>query len=361
MAETRRKAGREPHWDNVRFLSGTLVVLGHAVEPLLAEADGLRWLYLVTWAMRVPVFVLVAGYFSHAGPLDARELRRLTESVLLPYLLLGLVHTVQLHWLYGEVRFFTHEPAWGLWFLLSLFVWRMLLPYLAVLRHPTALSVGCALAVGHLDGFDGSFSSARTVAFLPFFLLGWKLRQGLGERLLHGAATRCTALAVLAVAAAGCWAYRDGFDFAWLAMRAPYAQTAEAPVRDWAVRAGVLGCGAAVALAFVRLVPKRRLPYLSALGAGGLYLYLLHPPVLRALTTAGWLDWVGTWPSQLALIALVVALSAVLASPPVRRVTRPLVQPRLAWLYVRADGLAGAPRPAPGAERPPAVRTPGPS
>ena len=340
---------REPRWDNVRFVSGTLVVVGHTIEPL-GHVDGLRWLYLTSWAMRVPVFVLLAGYFSSVGPLTVKELRRLSESVLLPYLAIGLLHTAQLRLMYDDWNLFVTEPAWGLWFLFALFVWRMLLPYVVVLRFPLLVSGTAAVAVGMMSSFGNAYSASRIVCFLPFFLLGWRLRQGLAEQLLEARWSRWAALAVLALTATVAWAVRDDVNLSWLAMRTPYAEM-DTPGPPWAplvVRAVVLAGGAVVALAFVQLVPRRRLPVVSYLGAGGLYIYLLHPLMLRPLTAYGdLLGKVGPWHEQLALLAAVTVLSAALASPPVRKLARPLVQPRLPWLYAdeRRGGRHGAPPP----------------
>lgn len=329
------RRSRDPHWDNIRFVSGTLVLIGHLTEPR-GDIDGLRWLYIAGWAVRVPVFVILAGYFSSAGPLGRRELRQLTEGVLAPYLLIGLLHTLETRLLEGHWKFFTSQPAWGLWFLLSLFFWRMLLPCLAQLRRPLAAALGAALVVGYLDDFAHTFSASRTVAFLPFFILGWKLRRGLADRLLRARRSGPAAAGVLAAAAVAGWFLRYDIDPSWLGMQTPYGQMHTFPAEwAWGLRGAVLLCGTAIALAFIRLTPRRRLPFVTYLGAGGLFVYLLHPLVLRVLFHVTDLSWVGPWPEQLALLGSGCALAAVLASPVVRRLTEPLLRPRLSWLYVR--------------------------
>lgn len=331
---------RDPHWDNVRFLSGTLVVVGHTVESL-SELDGLRWLYLASWALRVPVFVMVAGYFSTAGPLNAREARRLTESIALPYLLIGLLHTLQLRWLWGDWTFFAGNPPWAMWFLLSLLAWRVALPYLAALRYPLLLSVAAALLVGHFEEFGSAFSASRTITYLPFFLLGWKLRQGFGADLLRARWTAAAAGGVLALTAAAAWVVRHEVDVTWLSMREPYGDTMPYGTPGaWAVRGAVLLCGMVIAVSFIRLVPKVTLPLVTVLGTGGLYIYLLHPLVLRVALFHDGLDWVRTWPEQVALVLLAVAVSAALGTPWVRRLARPLVQPRAPWLFRPAPPTA---------------------
>jgi fucose 4-O-acetylase-like acetyltransferase len=132
---------------------------------------------------------------------------------------------------------------------------------------------------------------------------------------------------------AAAWPLTRLLDLEWLKMRAPYAQAAGeqlAAHHAWAVRGAVLLGGMLVALSVVRLVPGRRLPFVTYLGSGGLYIYLLHPLVLRPLTAADVPARLDSWPEQAGLVVAAVLVSAVLASPPVRRLTRHVVQPRLA-------------------------------
>ncbi|WP_159037333.1 acyltransferase family protein [Streptomyces specialis] len=324
---------RDPHWDNLRYISGTLVVFGHMTDTIM-DRDGLRWLQIATWALRVPVFVMVAGYFSRADALTAREARRLIESILVPYLAIGFLHTLEQRYYWGDWNFQIAHPPWALWFMLSLVFWRVGLPYLAQLRHPLAFSVVAALAVGYLSDFGDFLSLSRTVCFLPFFLLGWKLRQGLFAEALRAAWSRWAALAVIACTCVAAWFWRHDVPFSWLRMSKPYDATYGLPlVGDWVIRGGVLCCGMVIALAFVRLVPRRKLPLITYLGAGGLYIYLLHPLVLRPVLLEWGMDWVGPWYEQALIPLAAIALTVVLGSAPVRKLTRPVVQPSLDWLF----------------------------
>jgi fucose 4-O-acetylase-like acetyltransferase len=315
---------RAPRWDNIRFVAGSLVVFVHMVDGPVATLDGVRWLHLATWALRVPAFALLAGYFSHAGPPRLVSARPLLLTVALPYLAVGLLHTLERRWATGEWRSFVLEPAWTMWFLLSLLCWRLALPYLARLRHPLAVSVALALAAGLLPAsLGGTLGLSRTLAFLPFFLLGWRLREGLFADATRAPWSRYAAMAVLGVVFAAAWPLRHEVRHAWLGMRLPYETPSEL-----AIRAAVLLAGAAVTLSFVRLMPRHRLPFVTYLGAGGMYIYLLHPLALRALHHAGiGYSWVGPWPEQAALVCFATVLAAALASPPVRHLARPLIQP----------------------------------
>ncbi|WP_190233091.1 acyltransferase family protein [Streptomyces avicenniae] len=327
-AAHRARPARDPRWDTTRWIAGTLVVVGHAIEEI-RDLDSMRWLYLATWPLRIPVLALVCGYFSSAHVPDAREARRALTSLAVPYLAFSVLHTAQIRLLGGGWRFFLGETAWGLWFLMALLFWRVALPYLAALRHPLTASVGAALLVGYFDEFGAVFTASRAVAFLPFFLLGWKIRQGFLSGFLTSPATGPPSAAVLLLSAAAVWWARDDIRLAWLPMRGHYGGESAVfgPEGAWLIRAALLLYGAVVAVCLVRLVPRRRVPVLTFLGSGGMYVYLWHILFIRAAHHHGVTEFADHWYEAGLVVAAAVALAVALASPPVRALTRPLVQP----------------------------------
>jgi fucose 4-O-acetylase-like acetyltransferase len=328
---------REARWDNLRYLAGTGVLLIHTTETL-PNPDGLHWIYLATWAMRIPLFALLAGYFSSAAPLTGTRAWRLSVMVVLPFLAVQLVASLEILAMWGVPggdRLWTekiHNPGWTLWFLQALFLWRVALPWLARLRYPLATSVAVALAAGYFPIGPLPFELSRTIGFLPFFLLGWKLRQGDLDGWLRAGWTRGPAAGVLGVTFVAAWLGRNHVDRELLTFQRTYEELG-VPLHAtlaWGFRCAMLLGGMAVALSLIRLAPRRRLPLITYLGSGGLYIYLLHGFLLRPLNAAEAFAWVDTWPDQAAVVAFAIAASAALASPPVRRLSWPIVQPRLA-------------------------------
>jgi len=85
------------------------------------------------------------------------------------------------------------------------------------------------------------------------------------------------------------------------------------------------------------LVP-RRATVVTALGQATMYVYLLHSFVLYPIRESGVVggDDRSGWPWLVGLIAFALLITIGLASRPVRRLFRPLVEPRPRWLF-RAD------------------------
>ncbi|MGD8168955.1 acyltransferase family protein [Herbiconiux sp. P16] len=342
-AVARPAAGtRVPMWDNARFIAITLVVVGHAILKLIAESDTAYGVYLFVYAFHVPVFVAVAGYFAKANPPGVKQLKRIVTDLVLPYLIFeaiwSVIHSIRAGW--ASVDFVS--PSWTLWFLLALIVWRVTLPYLALLRFPFLISVVISVACGYLPGIGGNFALDRTLALLPFFVLGWKLRQLPLTAIWLRASTRTVWLVrAAAIASFGVLALVIALDVPlWRDLKVRrvllYEQAyPEFGYDQWwagALRLGAIVLAVVLIIAFLTLVP-RRTTWFSALGQATMYVYLLHTFVLYPIRESGMLDGPQSDLLLVAMILFSILIAVVLSQPFVRRIFRPLVEPRARWLF----------------------------
>ncbi len=178
MTAAASQTQRVPFWDNARFACVTLVVIGHGVQRLIADFDGALVLYLVIYAFHMPAFAIISGYFSKAGPPSVKAMRRVLTDIVLPYVIMEGIWTLVQFLVEGRSEFNPSQPSWTLWFLLALAIFRLVLPYLALLRWPLIISIVLSVGVGYFANVDTTFSLSRAIGILPFFVLGWKLREG---------------------------------------------------------------------------------------------------------------------------------------------------------------------------------------
>ncbi|MBC2907074.1 acyltransferase family protein [Streptomyces cupreus] len=339
---------RDPWWDNARFVSAALIVVLHTVGSLMSRYDALGAYHIGTWAFRVPLFVILAGVFSSGGPLGPRHLRTLLHSIALPALIFSLLYSLEVYALGGRFTLHITQLPWTLWFLMSLFFWRLLLPLVVQLRHPLLVTTVVSLAVGYVDEFGMQFSASRTLVYMPLFYLGWRLGQGWLQDWFRSRSSLPVAVAgVLASFTVG-WLWHAKVDGTWLSMRHAYrADTRLGMEGAWVIRLLVLASAAALVLCLLRLIPRRRLPFVSALGSGGFTIYLLHPLVILPFRERGHIARADTHVELLALMVCGVLLAAVLGSPWVRRLVQPLTKPPVDWLFAppAAPGAADAPSP----------------
>ena len=341
-APTHTHKRRVPLWDNARWIAITLMVVGHAILKLIGESDQAYAMYLFIYAFHVPIFVAVSGYFAKSGPPGTRQLQRLLTDIAFPYVIFETIWTCVRWLLGGEFRLDYSTASWTLWFLLALFVWRITLPYLVMLRYPLLISILLSISAGYVDQIDSTFTLSRTIGLLPFFVFGWQLRQWkLTDRWLR--------LSTMAI-----WRWRAGALALFASVYLLFALNIESlralKVRKfllydegyslfgysefWAggIRLALMLLAFGLIVAFLLLMP-RRATWFTPFGAATMYIYLLHSFVLFPLRETGVLDGAQPWWVLPGVIVLSVLISIVLSLPLIRRVFRPLVEPRARWLF----------------------------
>lgn len=156
-------------FDNLKVLLLFLVVVGHIYDLYLNDSAFFRVIYVFVYLFHMPLFVFVSGYLSKN---INKPIKDLLSTLIIPYLVFNSIWYLINLYLSGESTFSIFTPYAYLWYLVSLFSWRVLLKYL--IRIPYILPISFLIAV--LAGFlpiDRFLSLSRTMTFLPFFLLGF--------------------------------------------------------------------------------------------------------------------------------------------------------------------------------------------
>lgn len=337
-----RSRKRVPLWDNARWIAITLVVIGHGILPLIAEDDAAYSVYLFIYSFHVAVFVTVAGYFAKSGPPTPRSLRQILTDIVFPYVIFETIWTVIRFALGGEFTLDYSTASWTLWFLIALAAWRIALPYLVLLRFPLTIAVIISIAAGYTESIDSTFALTRTFGMFPFFVFGWKLRQmRITDRWLElppaivwrwraGAIAVFAALLVIMPIAIETW--RDLRLRRFMLYDEAYVAIGYEEPWSGAIRLVLLGLAMVLAVAFLILMPRGR-HWFTPFGAATMYIYLLHSFVLFPLRESDVLA--GQQPFWVlpAMIVFCIGISVVLSLKPVRRLFRPLVEPRARWLF----------------------------
>ncbi|WP_029068401.1 acyltransferase family protein [Jonesia quinghaiensis] len=336
---------RDPYFDNARGILITLVVLGHA----LLEVDGHISLYMsdVIYSFHMPAFIVVSGYLARNAAGTRKDATRLVGSLLVPYLIFQTIHNV-LDAIIGGGTFTldVFTPRWTLWFLLALFFWRLLVPVFRHLRFPLAFAIAVSVLAPLSQDIGTEFSSGRVLSFLPFFIAGTILTPKAFAWLTdrprrYIAIAGFTTLTIVLMFLRDESLMRLGFFLG----RHTYEQLDLTSEQGMAIRIGVLILGAAGTAGLLALTP-RNTTYLTTMGQRSLYIYLLHGIVLWPMRYTDLPPaWLGTTTGNITVIIGSILLAMLLGSRPVVAVVRPLVEPRVGWLFDReAPAAAGSVR-----------------
>lgn len=344
---------RIPLWDNARFGCIVLVVMGHAIQRQTLDSSNALTLYLFVYAFHMPAFAIISGYFSKASPPTTRGMRRVLTDFVIPYAIFETIWSLVKWLVEGRAAFNPTEPSWTMWFLLALAIFRLVLPYLVLLRWPLVWAVLLSVGVGYLANVDSTFSLSRAIGILPFFLLGWQLRQWDVMQRWRDLGGVVWAWRALAAAVMGSWlavvglnvqAFRDFELQYWFFYDDSYRALGEDEWWAGLLRLGLILLATVLSAAFFVLIPRRE-TFFSAFGQATMYVYLLHSFVLYPLRESGVLrddHASATW--LLTMVFASTAISLILASPLVRRVFRPLIEPKPQWLFRETDDLVGPSR-----------------
>ncbi len=169
---------REYLFDNYKVLLIILVVIGHFIEPCY---DQNSFLYELKWgivAFHMPAFIFISGYFSKRIP----SIKKLIQGLVIPYFVYELVY----YFLYTLVLdkhtgLYFDRPKFSLWYLMALFVWRLLAPVIRKVPYHMPLLFAGGLLIGFV-GLGNYLSIPRILFFFPFFMAGMEFDSSMLER-----------------------------------------------------------------------------------------------------------------------------------------------------------------------------------
>lgn len=167
MAEQNKS--RDYLFDNYKALLIFLVVVGHFVGPSTKCNDFLLVLKWFIVSFHMPAFVFISGYFAKRDLSLLTIIKKLGIPYMLCEILYYLLYTLILH---QKTSLLFFMPKFTLWYLLALFFWRIITPYVKKIPHYMVFAVIAGLLIGYSKLNDGFLTIPRTLVFYPFYLAG---------------------------------------------------------------------------------------------------------------------------------------------------------------------------------------------
>lgn len=163
---------RDTFLDNLKGVLIFLVVFAHYLVLYVEQnvaSPAVQTLCFFIYSFHMPLFVFVSGFFSK----DVDKARETAFArLLLPYF---FFNTIMSLYAYATdlTSFCLLTPVYVNWYLLALFVWRILLKDLIKIRGVLPFSFVAGLFIGFLPEATNLLAISRVICFLPFFLLGY--------------------------------------------------------------------------------------------------------------------------------------------------------------------------------------------
>lgn len=271
-------------FDNAKFLLMFLVVFGHLLEGIAGRVS--LNLYRTIYLFHMPAFVFLSGYFSSFQP------KKIVFRLVLPYAvfqtLYRLFDVFVLKHSFRLSLFFT-TPYWLMWYLFVMVIYHLAIPLFDTERLPVqilsvAVTIALSLLAGYVRRIGYFLSLSRLFTFAPYFLCGFyckKDRPRWEKTGLHAAKWVAGIGAVISVI---------GIVFAWktdlsvniLYGSYSYADGGYSPALKLFLL--VIGLGGILTMA---LIPNKKIPIVTEIGANTFPIFCLHGFVVRLLGKTG--------------------------------------------------------------------------
>ncbi|MEU0967399.1 acyltransferase family protein [Streptomyces sp. NPDC005917] len=331
---------RDAYFDNAKYLAIVLVAVGHAWEPLRSDSRTVTALYTFVYAFHMPAFIIISGYFSRSFDAGPTRVKRLVTGVAVPYVVFEVAYTLFTRWSdhAPDREISLLDPLYLTWFLAALFIWRLTTPIWRLVRWPLPLALAVAMLASLSSSIGNDLDLQRALQFLPYFVLGLCLRPE-HFSLLRRRRVRLWAVPVALCALAVAYWAGPHLAYRWFFHRDSAEQLGVPAWYGPVMTLATFGCSLVLVACFLAWVPGRR-TWFTALGAGTLYGYLLHGFVVQGAKPAHWYD--PAWmhgPLGAVTVTLVAAVVVtLLCTPPVRRVFRFVMEPRMDWAFRAGEG-----------------------
>ncbi|WP_286689135.1 MULTISPECIES: acyltransferase family protein [unclassified Aeromicrobium] len=326
---------RVAYLDNARYWVMLLVVIGHSLTQFVAM-DSARGVYVWIYAFHMPFFILISGYTARRYMGDARQVRRIVSTLVVPYLIIEIsMQMITRHYTGEPEPYKFLSPQWLGWFMAALFVWRLTTPIWRALRYPITTSIAISLLVGLIE-VPNVLALPKILGFLPFYVIGLHMSRERFERLADPRIRVGSAL-LLAGSFVICYLYSANWTLDWLLWKQRYDEDplGASPLEGITQRAELLVIGLVLTFAALSLVPRRR-SWTTRLGGRTFYCYLLHGYVILLLRYQfGVFDSLEKYGAPAVVLTMVVAtvVANLLMTQLVATVFRPVFEPRLRWLF----------------------------
>ena len=281
-------------YDNIKGLAIFLVVLVHVMSP--ARENGVDIYinltnFLCIFAM--PLLFFVGGYFSK---IREDSSIKAFKNIFIPYIVFTAIWIVFNYYVLGNPlqKYPFVVPVYGLWFLASLFLMRLILPILVKIKHILLIAIITALLIGVLPLANDFFAYSRTFCFLPIFLVGYYYndykRELIGKISKYGSIvnllknkTFIFIIIVLSITLIGIFSisigsFESSFDI--LQLGSSYVKTNLSIPEGIILRFIIIISGIIGALLVNKLMTNK-VTFLTKLGINSFTIYILHLYIVR--------------------------------------------------------------------------------
>lgn len=298
---------RDYYMDNAKMILIFLVVIAHLCA---FNSDARDFIYLFIYSFHMPAFLFVCGYFSQKSN-TINNIKRL----LIPYLILQVIWFV----FYANVLDIHQEftfliPAYSLWFLLTLFFMKQILPIISKIKYCLPILFIIGIFAGYITHINSFLSLSRFIVFLPFFYMGYKFKKDEFLKFTNKYSVRILAFAGFITLALLLYAIKDIIKPELFYAKLPYEfMQYSLPFDIVVLRIFSYMYTIAIGICFFAMIPRTK-NFLSYIGGVTIGIYIIHPFIVRILKNSDFYKQINTPIEMVLCVLLAITITIILSN-----------------------------------------------
>ena len=265
------KKNRIFYFDNLKVLLIVLVVFGHIINsifPLDSRGTVTNVLWNIIYIFHMPLFIIISGYFSKKYDKYSDNTQKILIGLFLPYIIFNF-----LFYLFHRNLTIPILPDSAMWYLWALIFWRLTLPLLVKIKFilPISFFVSVMSNFISIDIDDGSM---KILKYLPFFLLGYYLKEEHIEKLRAFGLFKVTLITLSSIVAIISIGVFLGIDVSGDML---YVRSAQVSILSEVAIGRILCLGLSLIVCFylIAVIPNKKFRF-TYIGSCTMTIYLLH-------------------------------------------------------------------------------------
>ena len=312
--------------DNIKCILIFTVVFGHLCEHMSFQYKD--YIYLLIYSFHMPAFAFISGYCCKKMTGE-----KLIAKYLYPYFIFQTLYIIFSKKILHESLIFQYTtPYWILWYLLSLFMWNLVISLLNDTLKSLKIIICVGIIVALLVGYEKTvayyLSLSRTFVIFPFFASGYYMKKK-GYPIFEdgnkniGKWIKVILVISVFLVCALLYFNQDWIQVSWAYHSQPY----QVLQYNFCYRL-CFGIAAIVIIIFFCLfITKKKLYFATHIGQNTLGIFLLHGFIVRYLAYKNILQ---NLPHQLlSAVMLTVLILFICSSKMVRKILRPFIEWRI--------------------------------
>jgi len=261
--------------DNAKLIAIFMVVFGHLIEQLIRNSTIIKSIYMSIYSVHMPIFIIISGMLA-ANKLSGEQVKKLATTTLLPLLIFTLIYEVFNLVIFKSISSYTLniQPYWILWFLYSMFFWKLILPLALKLKFPLLTALTISLVAGCFEEIGYFLGISRTVYFFPFFIVGYYLKNA-KYSLEYFQKLPKTVYITIVIANLAFFYFNSDIQHQWLFGSLSYAFFEHDYLTAVGIKVAFYSLSFVSSIALLMLFPRKKYKF-TDYGSNSLFVYVWH-------------------------------------------------------------------------------------